>query len=216
LEFVTLVSRRRPPQSGRIRATLSDGVAATPLNSARSAWESWKQTLTGADALIVLVLLGSTIIGLLRGFVREAVSLVFWVVAIWAAWKFGPIVEPHLGGLLADPKVAPWVGRLVILVLVLLAGWVVGMLMSYFTRSLGLGVMDRVIGLLFGIVRGGVLVGLMIIGGELLHLNHEAWWNRSKLVPYGEKVGDWLRAMVGEKGEPWARLERLTGVKVRP
>jgi uncharacterized membrane protein required for colicin V production len=115
--------------------------------------------MTAADVLIVLVMLGSTIIGLLRGFVREAVSLVFWVVAIWAAWKFGPIVEPHLGGL---------------------------------------------------------LVGLMIIGGELLHLNHEEWWNRAKLVPYGETVGDWLRAMVGEKGEPWAKLERLTGVKVRP
>src|SRR6202162_1409931 len=172
--------------------------------------------MTGADVLILLVLLGSTAIGLLRGFVREASSLVFGIIGIWAAWKFGGVVEPHLGGLLADPNVAPWVGRLVILVLVLLMGWVVGLLLSYFTRSLGLGVMDRVLGLLFGILRGLVLVGLMVIGGELLHLNHEAWWNRSKLVPYGEKVGDWLRAMVGEKGEPWVKLERLTQGKVRP
>ena len=172
--------------------------------------------MTGADVLFVLILLGSTIIGLLRGFVREAVSLVFWIVAIWAAWKLGPLIEPHLGGVLADPSVAPWVGRLVVLVLVLLIGWVAGMLLSYFTRSLGLGAMDRVLGLLFGMVRGTVLVGLVTIGGELLHLNQESWWARSKLVPYGETVGDWLRAMVGEKGEPWATLERLTGVKVRP
>jgi membrane protein required for colicin V production len=172
--------------------------------------------LTGADVFILLVLLGSILIGLLRGFVREAVSLVFWVVAIWAAWKFGVLVEPHLGGLLADRSVAPWVGRLVVLVLVLLVGWVIGMLLGYFTRSMGLGPLDRVIGLLFGILRGVVLVGLMIIGGELLHLNHEEWWNRSKLIPYGETAGDWLRAMVGERGEPWAKLERLTGVKVRP
>ncbi len=172
--------------------------------------------MTGADVLILLVLLGSSLIGLLRGFIREAVSLGFWVVAIWAAWKFGPVVEPHLGGLLADPSVSPWVGRLVILVLVLLIGWVVGMLSSYFTRSMGLGPLDRVIGLLFGILRGVVLVGLLIIGAELLHLNHEAWWNQSKLVPFGETAGDWLRAMVGERGEPWAKLERLTGVKIRP
>src|SRR5450432_1806494 len=117
--------------------------------------------MTGADVLILLVLLGSTAIGLLRGFVREAASLVFWIIAIWAAWKFGPGIEPHLGGLLADPNVAPWVGRLVILVLVLLIGWVVGMLLSYFTRSLGLGVMDRVLGLLFGLLRGLVLMGLI-------------------------------------------------------
>lgn len=172
--------------------------------------------MTGADVAIVLVLLGSTIIGLLRGFIREAVSVVFWVLAIWAAWKLGPVVEPHLGGLLSDPNIAPWVGRLVILVLVLLVGWIVGMLLSYFTSRVGLGPMDRVIGLLFGLVRGMVLVGLLIIGGELLHMNHEDWWNRSKLVPYGETVGDWLRAMVGEKGEPWAKLERLTGVRVKP
>ena len=172
--------------------------------------------LTGADVFIILVMLGSTLIGLLRGFVREAVSVVFWVVAIWAAWKFGPLVEPHLGGVLADRTVAPWVGRAVVLVLVLLIGWVIAMLLSYFTRSLGLGIMDRVIGFLFGVMRGLVLVGLIIIGGELLHLNQESWWNRSKLIPYGETVGDRLRAMVGEKGEPWATLERLTQGKVRP
>jgi membrane protein required for colicin V production len=117
--------------------------------------------------------------------------------------------------LLADPSVAPWVGRLVVLMLVLVVGSVAGMLLTYFTRSMGLGPLDRVIGLLFGIVRGVVLVGLMVIGGELLHLNHEEWWNRSKLIPYGETAGDWLRAMVGERGDPWAKLERLTGVKVK-
>jgi membrane protein required for colicin V production len=173
-------------------------------------------SLTGADVFLILVLLGSTIIGLLRGLVREAVSLLFWIVAIWAAWKLGSAVEPHLGGLLADPNVAPWVGRLVILILVLLAGWVIGMLLSYFTRSLGLGWMDRILGLLFGLLRGLVLMGLIIIGGELLNLHHEEWWGRSKMVPFGETVGDWLRAMVGEKGDPWAKLERLTGVKVKP
>src|SRR5579859_53429 len=171
--------------------------------------------MTGADVLILVVLLGSTAIGLLRGFVREAASLVFWIIAIWAAWRFGVVVEPHLGGLLADPNVAPWVGRLAILVLVLLVGWVVGLLLGYFTRSLGLSPLDRVIGVLFGVVRGIVLIGLLTIGGELLHLNHEDWWHRSKLVPYGETAGDWLRAMVGERGEPWAKLERLTGVKAR-
>jgi len=172
--------------------------------------------LTGADVLIVLVLACSTLIGLLRGFIREAVSLAFWIVAIWAAWKFGPLVQPHLGGLLAYPKVAPWVARLVVLALVLLLGWLVGMLLSYFTRSMGLGPVDRVIGLLFGLVRGIVLVGLLVIGGELLQLNSQDFWIHSKLIPFGETVGDWLRSMVGEHGDPWAKLERITGVKVKP
>jgi len=172
--------------------------------------------LTAVDVFILVVLLGSTVIGALRGFIREAVSVVFWILAIWGAWQFGPVIEPHLGGLLADPRIAPWVGRLVILVLILLVGWVAGMLLGYFTRSMGLGPLDRAIGVLFGVVRGMVLVGLIVIGGELLHMNQEDWWSQSKLIPYGEAVGDWLRAMVGEKGEPWAKLERITGVKVKP
>ncbi len=170
--------------------------------------------MTGVDVLIVLILLGSTLVGLLRGFVREAVSVAFWILGIWAAWRFGPLVEPHLGGLLADPQVAPWVGRLAILVAVLLTGWLIGLLLGHFLNGMGLRPVDRMIGLIFGIVRGAVLVGLLVIGGELLHLNHEDWWSRSKLIPYGETAGDWLRAMVGERGAPWAKLKRLTGTRV--
>ena len=171
--------------------------------------------MTGADVLILFVLLASTITGLLRGFIREAVSLVFWVVGIWAAWVYGPVVESHLGGLLAAPAVRPWVGRSIVLIAVVLIGVVFGMLLGHFMRQIGFGILDRVMGIMFGLARGMVLVGLLIIGGELLQLNHEPWWGRSMLIPYGETVGDWLRAMVGENGEPWAKLERLTGVKVK-
>ncbi len=171
--------------------------------------------MTGVDVGIVLVVAGSTLVGILRGFVREAVSVAFWVGGVWAAWQFGPLVQPHLGGVLAEPPVAPWVARLAVLVAVLLTGWLVGLLLGHFMNSAGLGALDRGMGLLFGLVRGAVLVGLLVIGGELLHLNHEAWWGRAKLMPYGEAMGDWLRAMVGEHGEPWSKLERLSGLKGR-
>ena len=171
--------------------------------------------MTLADFLIILVVMASTVMGFLRGFIREAIALLFWVVGIWLAWKLGPLVEPHLGGLLAQPAIRPWVGRLVILLLVFLASWLTGLILQYFMRSVGLGTVDRIIGVLFGFARGLVLVGLAVVGGELLHLNKEDWWNQSRLIPYGETVGDWLRAMVGEKGEPWATLERISGVKVR-
>src|SRR5271157_3129937 len=142
-----MVSQRLRQGSGRMCA-------------ARSSWTLGIDRIGGrlADVSILLIMLGSTLIGVLRGIVREAVSVAIWILAIWASWKFGPAVEPHLGGLLADPHVAPWAGRLVILALVLLVGGLVGMLLGYFARSVGLGPMDRFIGLLFGVVRGMVLV----------------------------------------------------------
>ncbi len=171
--------------------------------------------MTLADFLIVLVVVASTAIGFFRGFIREAVALVFWVASIWAAWQFGPLVEPHLGGLLAGGAVRPWVARIIVLIGLVVIGALIGTLLQYVLRGLGFGLLDRLIGLMFGFMRGLVLVGLAVIGGELLHLNAESWWDESRLIPYGETVGDWLRAMVGEHGDPWSRLERLTGVKVR-
>jgi len=173
------------------------------------------RSLSGADLVIVLVLVTSTIVGLLRGFVREVAALAFWIVGLWVAWVLGPRVEPYLGGYLADPAIRPWAGRAVVLVVMLFVGYIVGLLLAYLMRSAGLGAMDRMIGMLFGLLRGVVLIGVLILCGELVHLNHESWWHRSKLIPYGETISDWLRAMVGEKGDPWAKLERLSGIKVK-
>ncbi len=167
------------------------------------------------DILIAAFLAISVLIGLLRGFVREMVALLFWVVGIWAAWTFAPRVEPYLGGLLSGPHVRPWVARLLILVAILLVGALVGFVLSLSTRASGLGVVDRVLGLMFGVARGLLALGVLVIGGELLHLNQEDWWHQSRLMPYCETVADWERALVGEKGQPWATLERLTGVKIK-
>ena len=171
--------------------------------------------MTFVDILISLVLLVSVLIGAARGFVRELVALIFWIAAIWSAWVFGPHVEPYLGGLLSAPQVRVWAGRVVVLVFVLCIGALVGFILGLLARGSGLGWLDRLMGVMFGCVRGMLLLGVLAICGELLHLNQEPWWQHAKLSPYCETVGDWLRAMVGEKGEPWATLERLTGVKIR-
>jgi hypothetical protein len=106
--------------------------------------------LTGADVLIVLVLLGSTVIGLARGFVREAVSLVLDRSPSGRHGNSGPW-SSRISAAAGRSGRAPWVGRLVVLVRGAVVGWVVGMLLSYFTRSLGLGVPGSGHRLLFGI-----------------------------------------------------------------
>lgn len=168
--------------------------------------------MTVADIVILLVVLISTVMGLIRGFVREAVSLVFWIAGVYAAWAFGPRIEPYLGGYLAAPAVRPWVARLIVLIAVVVLGALVAILVGWVMRSAGLGLVDRMIGLMFGALRGLVLVGLIVIGGELLHLNDETWWARSRLIPYGEKLGGLIKAVVGESGEPGAKHPQLTGV----
>jgi membrane protein required for colicin V production len=171
--------------------------------------------VTEIDILIAIILLVSILIGAMRGIVREVIALVFWIAAVWSAWVFGPLIEPHLGGLLSGPQVRIWVARLIVFVVVLCVGALVGFIMGLLSRHSGLGWLDRLMGMMFGFVRGMVLLGVLAICGELLQLQQEPWWHKSIMIPHCVTVGDWLRSLVGEKGEPWSKLERLTGVKIK-
>jgi membrane protein required for colicin V production len=151
------------------------------------------------DYLVIAAVLISAIIGAMRGFLREAVALVTWLLALFIAWHFADLVEPHLGGLLAGSYVKPWAARVIIVILVLLLGAAVGALLNYFVRLSIFSGMDRFLGLIFGLLRGVVLLGVFVILGQLLRLDDERWWTRSLLIPYGESTANGLRGMVGEQ-----------------
>jgi membrane protein required for colicin V production len=154
--------------------------------------------MNGADWLIFATVVISCAIGAVRGFMREAVALVTWLLGLWLAWTFADEISPHLGGLLAQPAVRVWVARLIILALVLLLGTVAGMVLAYFVRHSPFGFADRVLGLFFGLLRGGVLVGVAVIVGQLVELNHEKWWDESRFLPYAQYLADWIRQLVDD------------------
>jgi membrane protein required for colicin V production len=151
------------------------------------------------DYLVIAAVVISAIVGAMRGFLREAVALVTWLLALFVAWHFADLVEPHLGGLLAGSYVRPWAARVIILILILLIGAGIGALLSHFVRLSIFSGMDRFLGLVFGILRGVVLLGVFVILAQLLRLDGEKWWRQSRLVPYGESVANGLRTMVGEQ-----------------
>jgi membrane protein required for colicin V production len=151
------------------------------------------------DYLVIAAVIISAIVGAMRGFLREAVALVTWLFALFVAWHFSDLIEPHLGGLLSDSYVKPWAARAIIVLLILLLGAAVGALLDHFVRLSIFSGMDRFLGFLFGLFRGAVLLGVFVILGQLLRLDGDKWWTRSLLIPYGESVANGLRALVGEE-----------------
>src|SRR5580698_5076386 len=147
------------------------------------------------DYLVIVAVLVSAVVGALRGFLREVVAVLAWIIALFIAWHFSDLVEPHLGGLLAGSAVKPWAARVLI---ILLLGAAIGAILSHFVRLSMFSGMDRFLGLVFGLLRGVVLLGVFVILGQLLRLEGEKWWTRSLLIPYGESVANGLRALVGE------------------
>jgi membrane protein required for colicin V production len=157
--------------------------------------------MNAADYLIIVAIIISAVIGALRGFLREAVALGAWVIALFLAWHFSHLIAPHLGGLLSGPEVRPWAARVIIVTLVLLLGAAVGALLAHFVRLSIFSGTDRLLGLLFGLLRGFVLLGVFVILGQLLRLEGERWWQGSTLIPYGESIAKGVRAVVGLGGE---------------
>ncbi|HUI62853.1 MAG TPA: CvpA family protein [Steroidobacteraceae bacterium] len=150
------------------------------------------------DYVVIAGVVISALVGAMRGFLREAIALGTWIIALFVAWHFSDLIEPHLGGLLSGSYVKPWAARIIIVVLILLLGAAVGAIAGHFVRLSIFSGMDRFLGLLFGLLRGVVLLGVFVILAQLLRLDGERWWQHSLLIPYGESVANGLRALVGE------------------
>jgi membrane protein required for colicin V production len=161
--------------------------------------------MTLTDYLVMAAILISATVGALRGFLRESIALGAWIIALFLAWHFADLVEPHLGGLLADPTVRPWAARVILIVLVLLVGAATGAILTHFVRLSIFSGMDRLLGFAFGLLRGFVLLGVFVILGQLLRLQGEGWWRHSVIIPYGESMANGLRTIVGEAHVPHGR-----------
>jgi membrane protein required for colicin V production len=161
--------------------------------------------MAGFDYVILAILLLSAVVGLVRGFLREVLSLVTWILAIWLAWKLGPSLEPWMGGALRQANYGLWAGRAIVFVLVLVVGGITGALVSHFARlSLFSGV-DRLLGFLLGIARGVVVLGTLLLLGQTVKLDGEDWWKASRLVSQVEPVAGALRTITGETLESLAK-----------
>ena len=153
--------------------------------------------MTTVDYLLTGAVLLSMLFGSVRGFLRESVALLGWLVGLWLAWRYANLVEPYLGGALAGTPLQVWVARMIVLLAVVMAGWLLGSLLSYIVQRSGLTLgVDRLLGAIFGLVRGAVIVGFAVMLGQAAELDSEPWWRASRLLPLGENMADVLRGYV--------------------
>jgi membrane protein required for colicin V production len=153
--------------------------------------------MTTVDYLLTGAILLSMLFGSVRGFLRESVALLGWLVGLWLAWRYATLVEPYLGGALAGTALQVWVARMVVLLAVVMAGWLLGSLLSYIVQRSGLTLgVDRLLGAVFGLVRGAVIVGFAVMLGQAAELDSEPWWRASLLLPVGEEMAGVLRGYV--------------------
>lgn len=148
-----------------------------------------------ADIAIAIAIVISIAVGVFRGFVKEAVSIVTLLLAVWAAMNFGGDAGGLSESWLDSEGLQLWFGRVLVFVAVLAVGGLLGWGLAKVTRLSVLNGTDRALGGVFGFCRGAVLVGVFIIGGQLASFDNDNWWRNSRLIPYGVFVADWIRVM---------------------
>lgn len=154
--------------------------------------------MNSTDYLIIGLMTLSCVVGLMRGLLRELTSLITWLLAVFLAWRFADTLAPHLGGELANSAVRPWAARTVIFLAVLVVGTTVGAIINHFVRLSIYSGIDRLLGLVFGGLRAGVGLGLLAVACQAVHVDGEAWYRHSMLMPYASRIGDILRAVGGD------------------
>ena len=164
------------------------------------------------DYLVIAAIVISAVVGSLRGFLREAVALVTWIIALFVAWHFSDLIAPHLGGLLSA-HMSTWAARVIIVLLICCSVRLSASLPGHFVRLSIFSGMDRFLGLVFGLLRGFVLLGVFVILGQVLRLDGERWWRRSLLMPYGESVANGLRAVIGDDVGPATRQSHTSAIQ---
>ena len=144
-----------------------------------------------ADYCIIVALVLSVLMGLWRGFIGEVLALACWALAFWVAWKFGDRLAASLTAV-DEPSVRLLLGYAICFIAVLIAGAIVSFLMRKLIAGSGLSGSDRMLGMVFGLLRGLVLVTLTILLLGFTPLPRDPWWHRSQLVPAFEGYATWL------------------------
>lgn len=141
--------------------------------------------MTLFDYLVLLVLGVSVVIGVLRGFVREAGALLAWIVAYVVANAY----SASFAGMLTSIPGATV--RLVVAFLVLLIGTrllmgLVNMLAEALMTATGLTPLDRALGALFGLLRAVVIILAVVTVCAMTSIPRQPFWKNAKLRPYVE------------------------------
>jgi len=138
------------------------------------------------DILILAVILISTMISVMRGFFREAISLVTWVGAIAIALVFSSRFATLLPKeSFESPAARAGISALILFFGSLLVGSVLNWLFQHILTSAPLKISDRIIGAAFGVLRACVMVVFLVLLANLEpSLKQGTWWQQSRLLPY--------------------------------
>lgn len=142
--------------------------------------------MTWFDLAMLGVLAISAVLAFFRGFVREVLGIGAWVGAIIVGFWFAPFVQPKFAQWIKDPGIAYPVSIAVVFIVALIVFSVISGWVGALVRGSVLGGIDRTLGIVFGLLRGAVLLIFCYIAAGLVTVPQD--WPQpirdARLLPY--------------------------------
>jgi membrane protein required for colicin V production len=149
-------------------------------------------TLTTLDYILIGIVIASSLIGFLRGFVHESLSLLIVLAALWLAFEYSARVEFYFVDVIPNANARLWAAVIGIILVILLLGTAIKNVILHFMKKSKSTYLDKFVGFMFGILRGIVIIGLVVWGISNTPLKEKPWWKDSALVKYMQESFAWL------------------------
>ncbi|MCL7801869.1 CvpA family protein [Pasteurella multocida] len=144
------------------------------------------------DYIIIAIIAFSIIISLLRGFIREVMSVASWVVAFFVANHFYPYLANYLTQI-ESLYLRNGTAIAILFVATLIVGGIVNHILGELVDKTGLTGTDRVLGACFGLIRGVLIVAaLLFFMDTFTNFSQTVWWKESKLIPHFGFIVEWF------------------------
>ncbi len=148
------------------------------------------------DLVIIGIILISTLISLVRGFVKESISLVSWILAGFIAFRYFSALAELLLPYVESPTIRAGAAFSVLFVSTLIIGAIINFMASQMVSKTGLSGTDKSLGMVFGAARGMLIVTLIVLLAALTSIPKEAWWQDALTIDYFTQMADWLKDML--------------------
>ena len=145
------------------------------------------------DYVFIGIICFSVIVSLIRGLIREVLSLLIWIGAFWVAYNFVDVGANSLTNLIELPSARHLIAFVALFLVALILGGMINFIVAKFIQKTGLSASDRFFGMFFGILRALIAIVVITFFIQATPLSEDPWWQQSKLAPKFIKISEWVR-----------------------
>jgi membrane protein required for colicin V production len=154
--------------------------------------------MTAFDLIAVVVVAISVGFSIWRGFVREVLALLSWILAFWLAKLFAAVVAGWLPSSWSHQGLRIAIGFVAVMLVSVLVLSLISMLIVHLVKAAGLTASDRMLGAVFGLLRGVFIVVILVLLGGMTSEPREPYWRHALLSRPLEKMALWVKPWLPE------------------